>query len=285
MTDNIINPIEKDGIEFYVSFDGVESGMSTRGLARFIGISSSSLSKLIKKIETTKCSPDNENTLLQAVPESLKHWCGLNLIPDRLKSDQVINKAKVLNSRFCEAVIYYYAFESTGVTNKVKEKALLSYRKFAQIGLHSWICKITDHDSDVLTLTKFNSVMAKFMKEMEDIKPLAKKYNKLNSSTKQNHPGINMVLDEFAEEDLGLMLEDGTKGFTASMWLKSQGVTLSKSKFQSFCQLLAASYKSGKQKEPPKRKIVVDGISMYNRRVYSNLDIPYLKMALAKTLI
>lgn len=58
MTNEKVDPTIKDGIEFYVSLDGKQCGMSHHGLARLCGVASSTLREYIggrlKTYETAK---------------------------------------------------------------------------------------------------------------------------------------------------------------------------------------------------------------------------------------
>lgn len=52
---------EVDGMKFYVSIDGKQSGMSVRGLARMAGVALSTVQKLLLKVDnpTDKDVPEN----------------------------------------------------------------------------------------------------------------------------------------------------------------------------------------------------------------------------------
>jgi hypothetical protein len=115
--------VEQDGIEFYTLKTGV-SGMSISGLARLCGIDRRAISRLLKRIHGTKIRS-----------EWLKSFLGKDL---HLGLNSV-SGAKIIHGEVCVAIIGYYAFEAR---NKTKA-AEYAFKKFAYMGLESWIQSIT----------------------------------------------------------------------------------------------------------------------------------------------
>lgn len=120
---NIIQ-VERDGVEFFTSTQTGESGMSESGLARLCGVAPQTVNELLQNLVTGKRRS-----------ECLKHL----LDKDIWLQGKGLDNAKVVKDQVCAAVIEYYAFESR---NK-NDKALFSFRKFAAMGIQTWIQDIT----------------------------------------------------------------------------------------------------------------------------------------------
>jgi hypothetical protein len=116
--------VEEDGVEFYTLKDNGLSGMSISGLARLCDVDRRAISRLLKRIHGTKIRS-----------EWLKPFLGKNLWLG-LSS---VSGAKIIHGEVCVAIIGYYAFEAR---NKTKA-AEYAFKKFAYMGLESWIQKIT----------------------------------------------------------------------------------------------------------------------------------------------
>lgn len=140
----IVKPIEVNGIEFYVSKDGKQTGLSQIGLARLCGITESPLRRVLVEIvdylDHSIQLRDDEITTLSAASQyilsSLVNTSDVRPYLDITSS----NQAKVVNAKFASAMIEYYAFEAKNKT----EIALFSFRKFANIGIESWIKEVTN---------------------------------------------------------------------------------------------------------------------------------------------
>jgi hypothetical protein len=127
-----ITRVERDGVEFFTINATGESGMSESGLARLCGVTQQAISKLLQNSVTTKSPSECLGTFLGN---------DFRLQPSGDLAAQLrgLDNATVIRSEFCSKVIEYYAFESK---YKTKE-ALFAFRKFATMGIQTWIQEIT----------------------------------------------------------------------------------------------------------------------------------------------
>ncbi len=127
-----ITRVERDGVEFFTIDETGESGMSESGLARLCGVNRVSVNKLIR---TSLLAWEQEKSI------DLNRGMNFRCKPSKESSpgrgqnkDITFVRAKV-----CARVIEHYAFESKYKT----DEALFTYRKFASMGIASWIQEIT----------------------------------------------------------------------------------------------------------------------------------------------
>lgn len=130
-----ISRSEDEGVEFYTINSTGKSGMSQRGLARFVGISHGTLRGIIDNVVGGSCTI-----------ESLKGFTSktLHLQLPRGCDTSSVNNAVILTAEFCAAVIEHYAFDSKAKS----EKALFAFRKFAAIGIEAFIQKANGWQPD-----------------------------------------------------------------------------------------------------------------------------------------
>ncbi|WP_019498949.1 hypothetical protein [Pseudanabaena sp. PCC 6802] len=123
-----ITRVERDGVEFFTIDATGESGMSESGLARLCGVAQQTVNELLQNWVTGK-----------ARPEWLKPFTGNDFRSQARLQARGLNHVTVVRAEVCAAVIEYYAFESK---YKTKE-ALFAFRKFAAMGIQTWIQGIT----------------------------------------------------------------------------------------------------------------------------------------------
>lgn len=266
----IVKPQEFEGIELYVSADGQESGMSVRGLSKFIGVSPSTLmERILPKLEL--------GVFASEAPESLKPFVGEAFT----RSLQGENGAKIINSRTCEGIIYYYAYESTRVGEDVRRQSRLAHRRFAQIGLHKWICDVVgviEKRDDRQLLAMMQLVLS----EVKELKQISNEYKAIREKTTTHMPGADALLEELGRDNLLQPCEDGAMSLEA--WLFSKGVTLDKPRFYRLAQIVADTFRSLAKKDPERRKFVLNGKAKYKVSVYQPEHFPILQIALNKLL-
>lgn len=269
-----VNPVVVDSIEFYVSNDGTKSGMSISGLAAFITVDRKSLVNLVDKV----FDPQPGDT---EVPELLEPFIGGSFDLGIVGS----NGAKILSSRMCEAIIFYYAFKSNKVSATVKENALTAYRNFANIGLHEFFCrsggKVETNDASGL-LAEFQQVLG----QLKELNQFATQYKTIREKTSIFLPGANDLLDHLADESSLLEpCEDGKVSLEG--WLHQKGITLSATKFRSMAHLVGSNYKAWTKKDPEKRNFKSPDKNIptkYNVYVYEPSAYPILQVCLNKIL-
>lgn len=264
----VVKPQEFEGIELYVSASGQESGMSVTGLAKFIGVSPSTLIKrLLPKL-------DNE-VMASDVPESLKPFVG-NVFTSWLTSD---NKAKIINSRACEGIIFYYSYESDRVDEATVKQARLAHRRFAQIGLHKWICDVVGvieqrDDRELLNM------MQLVLSEVKELRQVTNEYRAIREKTTTHMPGADDLMNQLSKDNLLEPCEDGAMSLEG--WLHSKGVTLDRKRFYRLSQIVADSYRSLVKSDPDKTKFVTNGVAKYKVSIYRPEHFPILQMCLNK---
>jgi hypothetical protein len=125
---SILRVVEND-VEFFTIIATGECKMSESGVARLCSVTQQSMYELVERTITGK-----------SVPETLKEFAGRDLRSQAtLMVDGVPRSVNLLPSDYCAATIEYFAFESRHKT----QTALYSYRKFAKMGIESWIQNIT----------------------------------------------------------------------------------------------------------------------------------------------
>lgn len=124
----IIRVVE-DGVEFFSIESTGESGMSQSGLAKLCGVTRQAIDKLLNSLSTSDC------------PEFLKPLQGKELtVTTSLKQ---YKNATIVKDEVCAVILEWYAFES----QRPNDTARYSYRKFAKLGIRSWIQTITGWES------------------------------------------------------------------------------------------------------------------------------------------
>ena len=121
--------VMEDGVEFFSVESTGESGMSQSGLAKLCGVTRQAIDKLLNSLSTSDC------------PEFLKPLQGKELtVTTSLKQ---YKNATIVKDEVCAVILEWYAFES----QRPNDTARYSYRKFAKLGIRSWIQTITRWES------------------------------------------------------------------------------------------------------------------------------------------
>lgn len=259
---------EVDGIEFYVSIDGTQSGMSIRGLARLCGVALSTIQDILLRINIPT---DKE------LPENLQPFIGKVFELSEMTEN---NKgAKILSSDLCAAVVEYYAFESKAVNPTAK----FSFRKFASKGINSWIKEITGYkDGQIPESREILSILKEVLSEVSELKQISKEYKTLRGRTIVTFPALDKTLEELATEEECLP-EENPQNYTLVEWIAAtkKGVILDNSSKHRLALLASETFKSVTGKEPKKEhrqdkttKKRVNSVS-----VYSYTEFPILQLA------
>lgn len=147
-----VEPIVENGVEFYVSADGKQRGISQVGCAKLIGISEQGLRQFIKGLS------DRSKTH----SKSLEHLVGANLYL-AVSSNQ---QARILDSKVVASIISYYAIE------RKNEVALYSLQKFASIGIDTWIDNVTgvtSIENSHALLESMNATLGKLLTKVTNL--------------------------------------------------------------------------------------------------------------------
>jgi len=258
---------EVDGIEFYVSIDGIQSGMSESGLARLCGVNRYAIQNLIKRIN----DPANKE-----LPKTLEPFTG-----KALEMQETANKdqAKVISSDLCAAIVEYYAFESKAANDTAK----FSFRKFASKGMDLWIKEVTGYQINQIPDSKeIVSLLQQLLIKVDGLEKDSKEYKNLRGRSVQVFPALDKTLEEFVVEGESLSEVD-PQNYTLTEWINKtkRGVVLDNSAKHRFALLVSETYKSVTGKEPKKEhrqhketKKRTNSVS-----VYSYTELPILQLA------
>jgi len=109
--------VVEDGIEYYTERLSGRSGMSYRGLARFVGKAHPSIVYWVQKIRSS--DPVNND-----LPECLKSFTGIAL---SVVNSSDLGGSEILPDVFCSALISYYAcFAAPKDQTKEAKRSLLT---------------------------------------------------------------------------------------------------------------------------------------------------------------
>ena len=255
---------EVDGIEFYVSIDGTQSGMSESGLARLCGVDRSSVHNLLQKAAADK-----------KVPETLKPILGKDFY---LPTDADKN-AQVIPADICALVIEYYAFESKAANDTAK----FSFRKFASKGICSWIKEVTGYREGQIPESKeILSLLQQLLVKVDNLEKDSKEYKNLRGRSVKVFPALDRTLEELATEEECLP-EENPQNYTLVEWIakSKKGVLLDNSSKHRLALLVSETYKSVTGNEPKREhrqnketKKRTNSVS-----VYSYIEFPILQLA------
>jgi hypothetical protein len=276
----LVSPVLIDDIEFYISADGNESGMSISGLARLIGKTESSLRQgLISALDKSSRLEDGRISVSGSfeIPQSLEPFVG------NVFSLRGVRGAKVISSVICSEIIRHFAFEEK------LETALFAYKKFATIGLHQWIKQAT-HSIETKNDSQLLATMQEILSEVRDLKDISKRYTAIREKTSTYMAGTDELLN-LLEDNTGLLpqasdglFEDGKMSLEAWLYYKKDGLVLPRPLFRRLANIVAETYRSLVKDDPEKRHSVVAGVKKYNVSVYSEIHFPILQIALNKVL-
>lgn len=273
MANSTFATIEKEGIEFYVSVCGKNTGMSQSGLSRCSGMPRSTLQNILLAADAGTSNI-----------ETLKPFAGNVFISSESANAQ--NKAKVVRSTVCAAIITHCAFNSKNIKNEFAKETLA---KFAVIGIDTWIKKITGYEEDspsldsekldlILSIIVPQSEEIKQIKcEIEEMKPIVEEYKVVKNGIRTSFRGLETVIESVKNENPILISGDS---YTLSEWLEVKGVTLNHSGLRKLGRTVAETFKSCTVKPTTKKNYKKpNGKWSCNCTAYSEEHFPILEMA------
>lgn len=290
----IVKPIEVNGIEFYVSKDGKQTGLSQIGLARLSGIPDTSMRRILAEIvdyldRQTNLAVNEDSTLSAAsqyILSALGNTSGVRPYLDITSS----NQAKVVNASVASAIVEYYAYEAKNKT----ETALFSFRKFARTGIETWIKEVTNFvevsDTSALLASMANTLnlLASDVAEMKAELFKTEGYR----AARVTLPGLkewmeNLDTQEFKQ--LQLPTSETEELFTITEWanIAQNGLVLSKSNKHALANLVSATYKTMALEMPQKvtryndKGYKLQPVQAYPRRHFILLNMCYSKLVAA----
>jgi hypothetical protein len=268
MKDNniVLTPTVVDEIEFYVSNDGLITGLSISGLARLCGVDRKAIGNLLNAAENEGGS--------KTIVKWLESFTDKVFVPGVIGS----NGAKIVDCKAAARVIRYYAYESLNKTEIAKH----SYDKFAEIGIETWVKTITGL-SEEDKLDKLYGLITNLYTKIDNMEASTVRYNNIRTTSIKLYPGLDYIHSEIED---GYLLESNinTNPFTLTEWLVSKGITLDNSRKHKLALLVSETYKTIVQKEPRKVKKKNEpgkpGCQLVNG--FIDEEVPILEIALKK---
>lgn len=167
-------------MEFLVSNNGEQIGMSRAGLAALTGVNPSALTHLLTAYDNMHKLPSK--TLEAIRDKGLKTLT----IPASDVEDGRGKDTVFIPAELCAAIIKYYAFESKSITVAVKDKAEYAFDQFATIGIKTWILQVTGFKSS--SGQDIAPMLQTILNQMQEVRDLSQRYvnsHKLASKTSE----------------------------------------------------------------------------------------------------
>jgi hypothetical protein len=261
MTDLTFKRQVVDSIDMYVSTDGSETAVSRRGLAVLCGVSVSAIIKLIDTLASV-LTPEHLNQK-NRVPKELKHLCGLGVCTVRSSTKLNQYDSVLIRGKAAADIVGYYAFDS----HAKNEVALFSYRRFAAMGVDSWIKSCVGYVEppkpqplSVETLKLMHATIGEHILNQEIIA--------------RDIPGLGRVLSAYKEPSQVVELY---QPFTIREYLEAKGI--SKSVVPKFAYFLSGFYR-GTTLERPEKTTYLRGKFIGRTNTYNLDKVPMLDDAL-----
>lgn len=151
---DLLRHVDPDGAEYFTVKATGQSGMTHSGLARFVGVQQSRISKWVRRVQKADIA---ENSL----PKCLKPFAGCSLVLTDYFDSEGRN---ILTDGFCAAMIEYYASYSKQVNKESQAKAQQTLDLIQHLGMRLFIHKKTGWKS---SYHSSSSVEDNFEKELE----------------------------------------------------------------------------------------------------------------------
>ncbi|MCA6430221.1 MAG: hypothetical protein IM613_12370 [Cytophagales bacterium] len=264
----IVKPcIDENGIEFYVSRDGTQTGVSISGLARLCGVDESSIRNIIKSVREEK------NT------RALKNYTG-QLFHLQMTSEQ---QAKIVTTEAASYIIFYYAFESSVANDTAKFTA----KQFATMGMHNWVKQVTGfaEENDIRSLT---ATVNSLVTSVDSLTQEVKSWRTVKRVADESMNGVRLLIKEIEKSEADRLEEEyvlapvDIKTWSLTEWLAEfKGVTLDSNRMKGLGRSVAETYKSMTQEPIMKDYRIVNG-NQAKVAVYSKKDFPILSVAFTK---
>ena len=290
----IVKPIEVNGIEFYVSKDGKQIGLSQVGLSRLVGINEAPLRRILAEIvshlDRPSQSRDNEVVALSAASQYILSALGNTPSVRPYLDITSSNQAKVVNAVFVSVMVEYYAYEAKNKT----EIALFSFRKFARTGIETWIKEVTnfvetsDTSALLASMASTLNLLASDVAEMKAELLGTEGYR----AARVTLPGLKEWMESLDTQEfkqLQLPTSEAEELFTITEWanIAQNGLVLSKSNKHALANLVSATYKTMALEMPQKvtryndKGYKLQPVQAYPRRHFILLNMCYSKLVAA----
>lgn len=290
----IVKPIEVNNIEFYVSKDGKQTGVSQTGLARLVGFNEWSARSLLTEIQRL-VDRDNSENINEITTASVPIQNAALAISNGYSSSvflelNAVKNAKVVHAKLVARIIRYYAYHAP----KKSEVAIFSYDKFAEIGIETWIKEVTnfvetsDTSALLASMASTLNLLASDVAEMKAELLGTEGYR----AARVTLPGLKEwmeSLDTHEFKQLQLPTSETEELFTITEWanIAQNGLVLSKSNKHALANLVSATYKTMALEMPQKvtryneKGYKLQPVQAYPRRHFILLNMCYSKLVAA----
>ena len=241
-----VSPTKQDGIEFYCSANGEETGMSHSGLFKFVGIPRTTGQRLIGL---------NYSGAQHVFPESLERWNTVSIFHTNIvgvKDTTDAQSGRIIKAEFCADFCSYIAYEYNG-GNKV---ARYSLKKFASSGIKNFIHELSGFKT-VSPSSEMNQILSILGGMQTQISDMSTKLDKAQGYFKAtvSYPGLEAWLnDDTIEEDTLCLPESDQSWYTIEEACTQlfPNITFEKGTRISIGMMVAATWKSMHQSLPIK---------------------------------
>jgi hypothetical protein len=265
MSIEIVKPIVINEVEFYISSDGTQSGVSQVGLARLCGVAENSIRHIVNTSSTQKPSK-----ALESFTDNVFH--------STLTSEQ---QARIITTSAATEIIFYYAFESKTANPTAK----FSAKQFAKQGMHNWIKEITGFsvadNNHMLTAT-----INELYRNMQILTQEMREWRTVRKVADDHMEGVNILIEEINKNEEYRQPEADQRTYTIAEWLEEyKGVAgLTTSEAIKIGRSVAQTYKSLRQYKPRQmaryyRSRRTNKPNSKRLAVYTQDDFPILEVA------
>jgi len=265
----VVKPsVDENGIEFYVSRDGTQTGVSQSGLARLCGVDERTIRRVVS-IEPRTNMPS----------KPLESFTG-NVFHLGLTSEQ---KAKIITTEAASHIIFYYAFES----NAANDTAKFTAKQFATMGMHNWVKQVTGfaEENDIRSLT---ATVNSLVTSVDSLTQEVKSWRTVKRVADESMNGVRLLIKEIEKSEADRLEEEyvlapvDIQTWSLTEWLAEfKGVTLDSNRMKGLGRSVAETYKSMTQEPIMKDYRIVNG-NQAKVAVYTKNDFPILSVAFTK---
>lgn len=256
MTNLQINKAVRNGIEFWVSNDASQVGMSLSGLNVMVPCSLRALADITEAYSNSRKLPSRGLEDLRSK--------GLAIVD--VAQERGGKPVKFIPAELCYEIISYYALEARKISDDVRKVAITNMKACGSVGMKMFILNQVGYKVASPEQKSDSDRLDFIISEMREMKELTQRYVNIKENTK-NKPGLEAILEDYEK---GYLLSDG-KYFTIPQWLKAKGVDLTHGQKVSLGMAIHATFKTHGRSEAP----TYNGV-----RQYTIADITLLETAL-----
>lgn len=256
-----------DGIVFYVSATGTQTGVSQRGLIRLIGYQTTSADIFSKSKLLTDM---RDGAVREDIPECLKDSWGKVFCQSLKGSDGAL----IIDSEAAVAIIEYFAIE------KDNEIAKISLRKFSRKGFDTWVKEVVNFATEPTLNSQLLEALKQMSDKLDSVASKVSKWDKIEGVTATVYPGMKMMNDSLSVADISKLLPTNEL-FTVREWLTMKGIVVDKATLYSFARQAADTYKTMTGKRPASKTSTskTTGKGQRNGNGYRVVDFTILQTA------